>query len=404
MRTLLQRTPLLFALLISGCGSKNNGSGPLRPGGSSDNSTTNSGAETADANPGPAPTSFTPVPVAQFDEPWAMTFLPDGRLLVTEKPGALKLMAKDATVTDISGAPEVDDGGQGGLGDIILAPDYSESRQVYLSWIEAGDADTRGAVVGRATLNLDDQGGGSLGGLEILWRQTPKVTGRGHYAHRLAFSPDGAHLFITSGDRQKFDPAQDMSGNLGKIVRLHPDGSVPRDNPFADQGGVAAQVWTLGHRNPLGFAFDGEGRLWQHEMGPKGGDEFNLILRGRNYGWPIVSDGEHYDGEPIPDHETRPGFEAPKVSWSPVISPAGMIIYSGSVYTSWKGDAFLGGLSSQALIRVELGDDSAREAERWDMGQRIREVEQGPSGTIWLLEDGPAGSGGRLLELRPRFD
>jgi glucose/arabinose dehydrogenase len=190
-----------------------------------------------------------------------------------------------------------------------------------------------------------------------------------------------------------------IATNLGKIVRLNDDGSVPADNPFAERGGVAAQVWSLGHRNPLGLAFDAQGRLWEHEMGPRHGDELNLIERGRNYGYPIVSNGDHYDGRSIPDHDTRPEFAAPKAYWVPAISPAGLIIYSGAKCPAWRGSALLGGLSSTALVRVQLDGETAREVERWDMNQRIREIEQGPDGDVWILEDG---NGGRLLRLSPR--
>ena len=182
-----------------------------------------------------------------------------------------------------------------------------------------------------------------------------------------------------------------MSGTLGKIVRLNDDGTVPADNPFASRGGVAAQIWSIGHRNPLGIAFDGSGRLWDIEMGPKGGDELNLVERGRNYGYPIVSNGDHYDGKDIPDHPTRPEFEAPKVPWTPVISPGDMIFYSGSAFPGWRGDILVAGLSSKALIRVDVDGTNAREAERFDMGKRIREVEQGPDGSVYLLEDGEGG-------------
>ena len=209
-------------------------------------------------------------------------------------------------------------------------------------------------------------------------------------------------MWISSSERQKFDPAQDMKTNLGKIIRLNDDGSVPADNPFARQGGVAAQVWSLGHRNALGLAFDAQGRLWEHEMGPKGGDELNLIERGRNYGYPLVSNGDHYDGRVIPDHDTRPEFAAPTISWNPVISPAGLVFYSGDRFPQWKGDAFIGGLSSKSLVRIEFDGTQAREAARYDMGERIREVEQGPDGSLWLLEDGNDGSGGRLLKLSPQ--
>jgi glucose/arabinose dehydrogenase len=340
---------------------------------------------------------FTATEVARFDEPWAMTFLPDGRLLVTEKGGALKLLASGGTAADITGVPEVDHGGQGGLGDVVLHPDFADNGLVYLSYAEAGDGDTRGAAVARARLEFDESGGGALSGLEVIWRQVPKVTGRGHFGHRIAFGPDG-HLWISSGERQKFDPAQDMQANLGKIIRLDDDGSVPADNPFAGQGGVAAQVWSLGHRNPLGLAFDAQGQLWEHEMGPAGGDEFNRIERGGDYGYPTVSNGDHYDGRPIPDHDTQPRFKAPEITWTPVISPAGLVIYDGARFPEWRGDALIGGLSSQALVRVDLDGERPREAERFDMDNRIREVEQGPDGDVWLLEDG---EGGRLLRLSP---
>ena len=350
--------------------------------------------------------SFVATPVAQFREPWAMTFLPDGRLLVTEKKGALKLLDTGSGKTgDISGVPKIAYGGQGGFGDVILHPRFAENQIVYVSYSEPGDgADNgaNGAAVARAKLALNNQGGGSLEGLTVIWRQVPKVASRGHWGHRMAFGPDGK-LWITSSERQQFTPAQDMKGNLGKIVRLNEDGTVPADNPFASIGGVTAQIWSLGHRNMLGIAFDAQGRLYSHEMGPRGGDELNLIEKAANYGYPIVSNGDHYDGRDIPDHETRPEFRAPLVSWTPVISPAGFIIYSGKMFPEWAGDGFIGGLSSQALVRVEFGADgsTAREAQRFEMGKRIREVEQGPDGAIWVLEDERNGSGGRLLKLTP---
>tara|TARA_R100001244_G_scaffold6593_35_gene8438 strand:- start:10801 stop:11988 length:1188 start_codon:yes stop_codon:yes gene_type:complete len=340
---------------------------------------------------------FETTAIASFDEPWAMTFLPDGRILVSEKAGTLQLVDGKGQKTDIAGVPEVDYGGQGGFGDIVLAPDFATSNIVYLSWIEAGEQDTRGAVVGRARLELKGQKP-ALKNLQTIWKQDPKVEGRGHYSHRIAFSPDGEYLFIGSGERQKFDPAQDMAANLGKVIRLYPDGSVPKDNPFVDREGALPEIWSLGHRNILGLAFDGEGRLWNQEMGPKDGDELNLVQRGANYGYPIVSEGNHYDGKKIPNHDTRPEFEAPKVAWVPTIAPSGLIFYSGDLFPAWKGSAFIGGLASQALIRVSFDGDSAKEAERFLMGNRIREVEQGPDGAIYVLEDG---EGGKLLKLTP---
>jgi len=346
---------------------------------------------------------FIATPVAKLDEPWAMTFLPDGRMLVTEKRGRLRIVTVDGDISDpVTGVPDVAYGGQGGLGDVVLHPDFATNNVVYLSYAEAGDGNTRGAAMVRATLSLNDDGGGALSDVSVIWRQDPKVTGRGHYSHRIAFSPDG-YLFISSGDRQKFDPAQDMQMNLGKVIRLHDDGSVPADNPFFDQGGVTAQIWSLGHRNLLGLAFDAEGRLWNQEMGPRHGDELNLVLRGHNYGYPIVSNGDHYSGEEIPDHDTRPEFEAPKAYWVPAISPGGLMIYSGDMFVDWKGNAFIGGLSSKALIRVEFNGSEAREAERFEMGERIREEEQGPDGAIWIIEDEEDGSGGRLLKLTPKM-
>ena len=337
-------------------------------------------------------------PVVTLSEPWAMTFLPDGRLLVTQKGGQLRLVnVATRQVGTIAGVPSVAYGGQGGFGDVILHPNYATNHLVYFSFAEAGNGDTRGAAVARAVLTLDGAGGGSLSTPQILWRQVPKVSGTGHYSHRLAFGPDGK-LWITSGERQQGTPAQDMATNLGKVIRLFDDGSVPTDNPFFAQGGVAAQVWTLGHRNLLGIAFDGAGRLWTHEMGPQGGDELNLIERGSNYGWPIVSNGDNYDGSPIPDHDTRPDFNAPEAWWTPVIAPAGFVIYSGDLFPYFRGHGFIGGLASQSLVRIQFDGVTAREAERYAMGHRIREVEQGPDGALWLLEDG---AGGRLLKLMP---
>ncbi|MEL1263238.1 PQQ-dependent sugar dehydrogenase [Pseudoxanthomonas putridarboris] len=342
---------------------------------------------------------FTSTPVATFNEPWAMTFLPDGRLLVTEKAGKLRLAnVANGQVGEVVGVPAVAYGGQGGFGDVVLHPRFNDNRLVYLSYAEAGSGGTRGAAVARAQLVLDAAGnGGSLSNLQVIWRQLPKVSGSNHYGHRMAFGADGK-LWITSSERDQQTPAQDLQSALGKMIRLNDDGSVPPDNPFAAQGGIAAQVWSLGHRNLLGIAFDANGRLWTHEMGPAGGDELNLIERGSNYGWPIVSNGNHYDGRPIPDHATRPEFNAPEAWWTPVIAPAGFVIYSGDLFPWFRGRGFIGGLASQALVQIRFDGTQASEERRYPMGRRIREVEQGPDGALWLLEDG---SGGRLLKLTP---
>lgn len=347
--------------------------------------------------------------LADFQEPWAMTFLPDGRLLVTEKQGNLLLVSADGQQSEpVRGVPEVDYGGQGGLGDVALHPGFAENGLVYLSYVEAGAGDTRGAVVARGVLDAAASPP-ALTGLEIIWRQYPKQLGRGHYAHRILFD-DAGYLWISSGDRQKFTPAQDMQTNLGKLVRLHDDGSVPRDNPFVDyraqasrvdDEGVYGQVWSLGHRNPLGIAFDLKGRLWVIEMGPAGGDELNLVERGANYGYPVVSNGDHYDGREIPDHGAGDGFAAPAITWTPVISPAHLVVYRGELFQGWRGDALAAGLSSGGIVRIELGEDGAREVERYPLGARIRSVVEGPDGALWVLEDERYDSKGRLLRLTP---
>lgn len=337
-------------------------------------------------------------PVANLTSPWAMTFLPDGRMLVTEKDGRLLLLTADGkTSTPLAGIPKVDTESQGGLMDVVPHPQFAQNRLVYFSYSEARPGG-KGVVLARGALG--EQGGKpALTGVQTLFRGEPLVDGGGHYSGRIAFAPDGK-LFFTAGERQKFDPAQDPKGTLGKVLRLNDDGTPAAGNPLAAKGFHPA-VWSYGHRNLLGIAFDAQGNLWEQEMGPKGGDEVNLIVAGRNYGYPIVSDGDHYDGKPIPRHSTRPEFEAPKVSWNPAISPAGLMIYTGDLFPQWKGDAFIGGLSSKALIRVNIEGTSASKGDQWDMGDRIREVEQGPDGALWVLEDGQRGGKGRLLKLTP---
>ena len=356
--------------------------------------------------------TFTTKTVASFDEPWAMTALPrihsqPLRLLITQKAGELLIVDTATGVkTSVNGVPKVAYGGQGGLGDIILAPDFATSNNIYISYVEAGtgsDSNKFGAKVIKATLTGLDTDAPRWQAITPIWEQTPKLKGQGHYSHRLLFSPDGQYLYISSGERQEKTPAQDMSVNLGKIIRLHPDGSVPADNPFAQNGSdIAAQFWTIGHRNVLGMAFDDKGRLWAHEMGPRGGDEFNLIEKGNNYGWPVVSNGRNYSGTDIPDHDTRPDFVAPKISWTPVISPSSISIYQTGKYNdfpAWQGNALISGLSSKALIVVTLDDNNgAAERYRYDMGERIRSVLT-VDGQVWLLEDGDKG---RLLQLLPQ--
>ncbi|HRW18628.1 MAG TPA: PQQ-dependent sugar dehydrogenase [Dermatophilaceae bacterium] len=379
------------ALLGAGCTA-----GPVSAGGSGTVQPGSTGAVSDPAGAAASGIPFRATAKATFDEPWAMTFLPDGRALVTQRGGQLLLVDPERGASrPVVGTPQVVVAGQGGLGDVILAPTHASDGGIYLSWVERGDGGT-GAAVGRARLRTD--GEPRLEGLEVIWRQTPKTSGDGHFGHRLLASPDGRQLFVTSGDRQKFDPAQDPGATLGKVLRLDLDGRPAAGNPLADRGGVTAEIWTMGHRNPLGIAADASGEIWVAEMGPQGGDEVNLLVPGRNYGWPKASNGSHYGGGEIPDHTPGDGFEPPKMWWNPSISPGSLMIYQGTLFPQWRGDAFVGALSGQALIRIDLDGREAVRGEQWPMGARIREVEQGPDGAIWLLEDGP---GGRLVKLTP---
>lgn len=352
-----------------------------------------------------ASAAFTITPVADFVSPWAMTFLPDGRMLVTEKAGQLILLSADGkTKTQVAGIPTtVDAVGQGGLMDVVLHPQFARNRQVYFSFSTAGEGG-KGVVLMRGT--FADGPAPALTDVRELFRATPFVAGNGHYSGRIAFAPDGRHLFFTNGERQKFEPSQDPASTLGKVLRLTLDGR-PAGDPGLTRRGFHPAVWSYGHRNLLGLAFDARGNLWQQEMGPKGGDEVNLVLPGRNYGYPRVSNGDHYDGERvpdrnIPDHAPGDGFEPPKVWWNPAISPGGLMVYSGRMWRQWAGDLFIGGLSSQALVRVDVNGTNAAKGDQWAMGARIREVEEGPDGAIWVLEDGLRGSQGRLLKLTPK--
>ena len=357
----------------------------------------------AEANAGAQPAAqgrpFAIATVATFDSPWAMDFLPGSglpltnRALVTEKGGRLWLVdVATGQRQQVGGVPTVEVAGQGGLGDVVAHPDFAGNQRIYLSYVEPGPGGTSGAAIGYGRLLFMGPAvpGGptsaQLTDFKVIWRQQPKVSGSGHFSHRIAFAGDGT-MFVSSGDRMKMEPAQDRNSDLGKIIHMTDEGQ-RIGGPFS----------TTGHRNVLGLAFAPDGRLWATEMGPQGGDELNLIVAGRNYGWPEVSYGSHYGGGAIPDDHKGRGFEEPKLWWNPVISPGGLLIYSGDMFPQWKGDALIGALSGQALVRADLDGDNARKAERWDMGNRIRAVDQGPDGAVYLLEDGP---GGRLLKLTP---
>jgi len=336
--------------------------------------------------------------VSQFNSPWAMSFINSDNLLVTTKSGKLWLINTSGEQSLVSGVPNVFAGGQGGLGDVVLHPNYKKNKLVYVSYINSDDAGrTRYASVIRGTLeNLDKP---QLKNIETIWTQTPAQSGKGHFSQRIAFGLDGTQhagkMFITSGDRQEQTPAQKWDMALGKIIRLNEDGTIPTDNPFQDKGDLAKTFWTVGHRNALGIAFAKDGQLWAHEMGPRHGDELNLIVAGENYGWPIVSEGNHYGGTRIPAHETRPEFMDPKLYWVPTVAPSGLIFYEGDEFSEWNGNAFIGGLKSKALVRIGFNNGEPFEAERFSWSKRVREVEMGHDGAIWVLEDG---SSGRLIK------
>lgn len=344
--------------------------------------------------------------VATFDAPWAMDFLPGSGVrltnmaLLTEKGGKLWLVdVATGRKQEVAGVPAVHVEGQGGLADVVVHPDFAGNQRVYLSFVEAGSNGTSGGALGYGRLILG-QGPPRLEGFHVIWRQQPKVGGGAHYSQRIAFSPDGQYLFLTSGERFQFQPAQDLRNDLGKVLRLTPEGAPADGNSFNDPRADSTRnpaIWSYGHRNLLGLSFAPDGRLWESEMGPMGGDEVNLIVRGKNYGWPRASNGSNYDGSDIPDHRPGDGFEPPKLWWNPSISPGGLMIYTGDLFPQWKGDALIGALSGKALIRVDIDGGTARKADQWPMGARIRAVDQGPRGEVYLLEDG-----GRLLRLEPK--
>jgi glucose/arabinose dehydrogenase len=331
-----------------------------------------------------------------LDHPWGMAFLPDGRMLVTERVGRLRIMAVDGTLSEpLAGVPKVFAEGQGGLLDVALGPNFRESKLVYISYAEPGK---EGAGTAVARGRLDDAG---LEDVHVIFRQTPKVSGGNHFGGRLAFTPDGK-LFITLGERFKFDPAQDLTSHLGKIVRINPDGSVPEDNPFIGQKDAQPEIWSYGHRNAQGAAIHPvTGKLWETEFGPLGGDELNIPAPGADYGWPVVSWGKHYDGKDIPDPPTHPEFADAIRHWTPVISPSGIAFYTADAIPAWKGNLLIAGLSSQAIVRLSLDGETVTGEERIPMDARIRDVAQGPDGAVYALTDESNGAVLRLTAESP---
>lgn len=329
-----------------------------------------------------------------LNQPWGMAFLPDKRLLVTERSGQLRILDTNNKLSaPLQGTPKVFSTGQGGLLDVALDPNFSQNQYVYFTFAEPDENGTASTAVGRGKLQ-----GNQIKDFQVIFRQTPKVEGPNHFGSRLVFSPDG-YLFVALGERFKFDPAQDLTNHLGTVVRIKPDGSVPKDNPFVGKANAKEEIWSYGHRNIESAAIDpATKQLWVAEMGPLGGDEFNFVEAGKNYGWPLVSWGKHYDGKDIPDPTTKPEFTDAVVRWTPTISPSGMVFYTGNTFPEWKGSALIGGLTSSGIVRVQVNGKQAKEVERIPLAVRTRDVEQAPDGSVYVLTDDPKG---KILRISP---
>ena len=384
----------------------------------------NAGEQPSDPN-----LPFTMTQVATLDLPWRIAFLPDGRMLITEKVGALQLVTQAGAKTPVTNVPAVLHRGQGGMLGVFLSPQYSKDHSVYLTYSEPGEGGSSLALA-RAKLTLGADSA-SLDDLKVIWRDGARGQG-GQFGAQIAFAPDGKSMFMTVGERQRMTPAQDPNSPLGKILHLTLDGKPAPGNPMAGKVGTPtipiidppknteeaktatpvktytfpgqnltpAETWSIGHRTPYGLAFGPDGRLWEVEHGPKGGDELNLIERGKNYGWPLVSYATNYDGTPIPSPDTRSDLVKPVIYWTPIIAPGNIMFYSGSMFPQWKGSAFISGMASKALFRITFdGKGGAKPAERWDIGKRIRDVEQGPDGALWMIEDDRAGG---LFRVTPK--
>jgi glucose/arabinose dehydrogenase len=364
---------------------------------------------------------FTMTQVATFSLPWRIAFLPDGRMLITEKVGPVWLVTQQGQKTPIANVPAVQYQGQGGMLGVFLSPKYATDHNVYLTYSEPGEGGSSLALA-RARLEISADKA-SLEGLEVIWREMPKGQG-GQFGAQIAFSPDGQYLFLTVGDRQRMTPAQDPDQALGKILRLTLDGKPAPGNPMAGKTGAKtvqlinpprdteaaktaavvstytfpgpnlapAETWSTGHRTPYGLDFAPDGRLWEVEHGPRGGDELNLIEPGKNYGWPLVSYAVNYDGVPIPSPDTRPDLTKPVIYWTPVIAPGSLTFYDGAMFPQWRGSALITGLASQTLNRVTFdGNGGAKPAERWSVGHRLRDAEVAPDGALWVVEDANPG-------------
>jgi glucose/arabinose dehydrogenase len=366
---------------------------------------------------------FTMTQVASFDLPWRIAFLPDGRMLITEKVGPLWLVTQQGAKTPVTNVPAVLSQGQGGMLGVYLSPNYASDHNVYLTYSEPGEPSGSSLALARAKLSMTGSAA-SLDGLQVIWRDGERGRG-GQFGAAIAFSPDKRYLFLTVGDRQRMTPAQDPNQPLGKILRLTLDGKPAPGNPQAGKTGAPtvpvidpprntelaktapvvrtytfpgpnltpSETWTSGHRTPYGLAFAPDGRLWEIEHGPKGGDELNLIEPGKNYGWPLVSYATNYDGVPIPSPDTRPDLTKPVIYWTPVIAPGNFTFYKGAMFPKWQGSALISGMASQSLTRVTFdGKGGATPVERWSIGHRIRDIAVAPDGAIWMIEDANPGA------------
>src|SRR5690348_9126344 len=373
---------------------------------------------------------FTMTKVTTFKLPWRLAFLPDGRMLITEKPGPVWLVSQQGEKIQVGNTPPVYFQGQNGMHGIFLSPHYAKDHNVYLTYAEPGEYGG-GLALARAKLRLTATSA-TLEDLKVLWRQMPKGKG-GQEGAQVAFSPDGQYLFLTVGERQRFTPAQDPNQPEGKILRLTLDGKPAPGNPNFGKTGAAtiplidpprdteaaktapvvstytfpgpnltpAETWASGVRTPYGLAFSPSGELWEVEHGPRGGDELNLIEKGKNYGWPLVSYGQNYNGVPIASPDTRPDLTKPVLYWVPVIAPGNLMFYTGTqTFPQWNGNGFISGMATTSLNRIIFdGHGGAKSAERWDVGKRIRDVEEGPDGSLWMLEDADPGA---LIHVTPK--
>lgn len=384
----------------------------------------NAGEQPSDPN-----LPFNVTQITTLSLPWKIAFLPDGRMLITEKVGALQLVTQQGVQTPVANVPPVLWQGQGGMLGVYLSPHYAQDHNVYLTYSEPGEPGGSSLALARAQLKIAN-GAASLEGLQVIWRDGERGQG-GQFGAEVAFSPDSKYLFLTVGDRQRMTPAQDPNQPLGKILRLTLDGKPAPGNPMAGKTGAAtvpvinppsdteaaktapvvrtytfpgpnltpAETWSMGHRTPYGLAFAPDGRLWEVEHGPRGGDELNLIEPGKNYGWPLASYAVNYNGVPIPSPDTRPDLTKPVIYWTPVIAPGNLMFYKGAMFPQWNGSGFVSGLATMSLVRITFdGKGGAQAVDRWSLGFRVRDVEVAPDGALWAIEDAKPG---RLVRLTP---